>query len=1042
MIINANINQTSGWYEWTIPSCLNPVTNTSGVITSNIVSIELEPFTNCNEEVICLNIYESVDSTEPCDTLCINVFTGEVSQDTFFKCIGIGETSNCIETFQGPYTSLGECQDNCGDTDNCNDVVVTTNFLCEDGLGINISGYTGIVTSVYTTPHLEGFSNIGCEGSPSGTSCLFYNETVSNINASNTIIPSGTYSFNVVIELPNGCIITSDAVTINCEGGEIPSNISCCSGDIIPEQNAGIAQYAYTLDISNLDNTQDLIIDFLSFEVADRMYVCDENDNIIADLGYIGLSSQPCNASLSVTEGYHEVVGMTSTGNSTPSNYTWSVGQELIIPKDCNNTVSDVETVQEYGRGRIILPPALLTGNYITIKIDPNTETICTGGGVACTAWAFNVICPDCNEEPVQCEDINIIGIEASCEEFGTTFTINYESPILKESGTICITGPDGVPQIIPFVHSPTTLGVVVSGIPTVIGEYQITIKIHDCESSATVQAIQCPLCDLELQGSVSCNEDGYYEFNISYNTVSSIIIQDDTNTVIASVPNQSPPYTPIFTNLNPNTFYTVVVDNNKGCTDTIDIIVPDCPCIELTGSLECNTNFEWNLNLSWDTSDEVTLTINGNPQQVTGGTYAQTFTNPAPGDYTISVEKDGCIDTIILTVDGCCTPHELRDLVCVSGTDYYTMTIYFPNLTNVAGIDTVFIDNTDVTASATISNGAGVSVVLTDTTPLFLGNGTTHEVCVNLTNEDCPKCITYTAPCCNLNCVKSGVFIEQDANNDAFLNFNSFIHNGTTYNFPPGTIFESEPDIVSAIAYMNSLSIATFTLSDIQYKEESNGVATAGSDIYCFYITSDDDRLESFTFEYTEGGSQLFTFGSNCLVRDFSNCCTDLSENITIVESCRESLNLYEQLTDAPEGGTWKLVQGLTCNCPESPEYYNSGILMTDTSCECIYEYNTGDCTGSSVTITACPCTLDFTSTMIGCNTSFVALDLSWNTTDDLILNISNITQGTTPINQNQSGGVYNTLLASTNPGDELLIRIELANCFKEVTLIAPTCP
>lgn len=465
-------------YTWEVVSQISctPITFTvtSGTITSIDVSNgyiqTMVTYPDDCDVIVYFHMEKIVNNVKCENILYFDLTRNETSTDYGYQCIS-GELGCQLRVGTNLYSTINDCQ-------NCTNCPCKTNSACNDAIFNGIYNCNTKELTI-TTSNLNAWctnqvvENITITGPNMTSITIPVNENCLIAFPFNTVVdlPNGTYSIDVYVNLGD-CEALINTVLINCGTGI--TNFNCCASinyndNLVNMQHA--APKSYSLNLNTPLASEDLIIDFNSYTVADRisLYASDWNGTsgtLIATSGYVGkCTCSCCNYCVEeYQEGYVERIytGSNTYTDNNPKHcsegYFLNIGTSHTLPNDW--TLSQTLT----GAARVIITQTylqdLINNNVIEnglvyVVVESNdcstsceNYNTCTNINEYCsTAWQFKIKCQNDCPCIMQPPVINIV--DGTCENGLLTVTTACQSGgcIQYCLGNGCTDWQAGLPQ-------------------------------------------------------------------------------------------------------------------------------------------------------------------------------------------------------------------------------------------------------------------------------------------------------------------------------------------------------------------------------------------------------------------------------------------------------------------------------------------------------------------------------------------------------------------------------------------------------------------
>lgn len=915
-LINANVTNAQGWdYQWIVVSAasctgfwVDQVLGV-GVVSSpsEVLQLEIIYPDDCVTLTVKLIL---IEEGSVCELLLFDICNDDVYEDVHWECNGDGEEYSCeqkvgLAYLNSHYETFNECitctNCPCGIDSPCQYLSFLGNYACP-----LIPGGQGTLTITLNTLNPLDIpivlNNISINGDIIHT-CIsncemqFPNQTytipltlpagdyyaVLNISAEDDICP-----INIVSVLVSGCVFTGDPG--GPDNPTVSGDLYCCQE--IDEFGAGVignvgGLNAYILYYGNIDENEDIVIDFGANTVADKLevykgvinYLDVANESVppgllVASTPYLGATGMcrnisPCfepavgldgDVANDVVQGIKEYSGIYSgqTGityadrslilNPGVATELMGTGATHTIagayPDYVGSSSNAGQGGPNSGFGRLRVPGGTYTNtdkkltivvhNNASDNYSPDCDPVGSGEGFCsgnATAWKLFVHCPTC---PTCIQNIDI---DVQCNYSEGNINVNLTSGDYASPVTVKLT-PNNMSVLDSFYLTPLYL------------YYNNTTPYIFTQSSSYLTAI---ITEPVVSGTV-------------------LTIFTDINGNLLNLTNSS---------------WTITLIDDNGCTIT-DYALIECDCL-------ISYNASGAIELCKDEDLALDITLVSSSCIASLGTIVDIELTPSGAPIAITAHPDDDDKLIIFNTE-----------TLVSGEYNITFSFLCP--------DGCFLEN--VTAEVTVRDwSCNPASVLVDTT---CGN-TTGSIRLTLCSGQTIlgwEGVTGTSSV--LTNLGAGLYtVEIEDRYGCLKSYDYFISDSSavSLNVDPLNI-DCSSSVVSSMFFYISGGIPDYTL---------NLYRLSGS-YTLVYTNADYDDLEVILSASVTGGLIVGTY--RAIAIDVSGCTTTIEFNITQDYSLTPSIFPQASTCELDNGSITVFTSALDTNIYEL--YYVSG----STSC------------------------------------------------------------------------------------------------------------
>ena len=751
---NVTLSLVGGSYEWAVisytPSCNITITPATGTVVTGDVStglvctvvyedtctaiIKLTITTGTGEDICEIVTYYDITNdvtgnnlTYYCDTnvenSCVTMVSDTPIFNTFEECMAcatcpcnpISPCSNA-EFFATYNCITGELVIN---STNINDWCTNQNVV-----GIHIHNNNSLAGIDITIPIADTCDNV------------FPYSTILN-----PLLPDGTYGLDVNIVLDE-CTILVNTLIVNCGVGI--SNFNCCQTISATDAQVGLQGHAprtYSLELNGIP-TEDIIIDFYSNSVADKLSVYSTNWNgttgtVLATTEFTGTCINCCNDCIDdiVYQGYNErtYTGINIFTNNNPAvcinGLPNLASSDYPIDYSFNAGTSYPAADGATGAARLILTPAFITQIITNGHVANNQLILVIHSNYCVEECLLDSFLPNCDPTLYRCETAWAFKIlcEAVCDCALVPPLVTIEDGICSEGIIHIITGcefqstPSSSQACIDYSYDGITWYTgtpIYSNLPSGIGTLYVRCKECDGACLSAISSVDYnkpACCEPEVTVEATCNLDD----NVVLTYTVTNCVKNTNSTVISDILSQTQlncSVSAVFSSLDVLIVEITITDIDNYsylvsilCTNCVgglyqnvlylqqgaveDALIAGLPCVAECPTLKVTSNAP----VCAGTTLQLTSTITNTNPLCTGITYSWTsdsltpFTSDLANPTILNVDGNNA-GTYILNVTYssiACTNCILTDSVIVNGFPLPSIPTGYTNVSICAGTST-----------------------------------------------------------------------------------------------------------------------------------------------------------------------------------------------------------------------------------------------------------------------------------------------------------------------------------------------------------------
>ena len=829
-----------------------------------------------------------------------------------------------------------------------------------DGLGCIITD-TAIVPS--SAPNIEVIavsSDVPCSGDnlgeisiqsisggniTTGYSYKWYNSSTNQVVSTDTFANVSAGGYYLVVEDDNGCLGT-DEVSVeqpNALSYQIVKNdISCfgeSDGSIEVLVNGG-ATPPYTFDWTNYGNDTSSVLNNLTagtynLEISD-FNNCVTHISVDINQSDAPLTLQPIASSINCFGASSGSAFVSVSGGSSPYSYNWSSGHVTEIASQLTSGTYVINVTDN--KNCVVSDTVVITGNPEIISILSSTPTSCFGSGDGTAnlsasggtgsltyTWSNGSTAPTITsnfgnywvkvEDSIGCYVID-------------TILINQPQKLrvrLKPTDALCFGSADGEITSDVYGGNPSytfdwtingnSLGInnsFVDGLPYSTQPYQLSVTdangcnqlayafinhpeklVLDTSDIVSAYCLNIPSGDASVVASGGfLNTDGSYSFSWNTGDTTSLITDEVAGT------------------------YTVVVEDDNACTDTLSLQIPLIETFVLnmtSDSLNCFEDasgfatvvsfggygpytYNWNtplgssqevsevnsytmMNLPAGVSSVVVTDVNGctkTTQSLVEQPAELTFSIFKNNDESCSGDASSCDGELELFANG---GMGMYTVSVIDDSNTLLNSITTSSSTTISDLCSGFYQLTvaDERGCVGVSSGSGIS------SPVEIIAGTPVESAINTSAGS----ITNSIVCYGDTSATLSVSNSSPSYSYQWYVDGQYIMSGLTATLPAGEISVRAVSLSDTSCYTNSDAVTIYQPSEITVEEEVNSVS-------CFGFSDGAISIEAFggnpdySYSWSTGGSLV---GNSTVLSSLSSGTYVLS--VTDASNCMRSFDL-----------------------------------------------------------------------------------------------------------------------------------------------------